>query len=48
MLTAIAAEIAARSQPYSRSSGVMSTPGAARTLEVTRSARNVIATTIHA
>ena len=48
MLTAIAAEIVARSHPYSRSSGVMRMPGAARTLDVTSSARNVIATTIHA
>lgn len=48
MLTAMAAEIAVRSQPYSCSSGVMRTPGAARTLDVTSSARNVIATTTQA
>ena len=48
MLTAIAAEMVARSQPNSLSSGVIRTPGAARTLDATRRARKVTRPTTHA
>ena len=48
MLIATAAEIAARLQPNSASSGTINTPGVARTPAVTISTRNVTPATIHA
>jgi len=48
MLMAIAPETVARSQPNSRSSGMMRIPGAARTLAVTSRTRNVTVTTTQA
>jgi len=44
MLTAIASEMLARSQPNSASSGRMSTPGAARTPAAASRTRNVTST----
>lgn len=48
MLSEMASEISVRDQPNSDSSGVMITPGAARTACAASSARNVTTTTIHA
>ena len=48
MLIATAAEITARLQPNSLSSGTISTPGVARMPAVTSSTTNVTAATTHA
>jgi hypothetical protein len=47
MLMATAAEIVARLQPNSASSGTISTPGVARIPAVTTTTRNVTAATTH-
>ena len=48
MLTAIAAEMTARLQPNSLSSGTMNRPGVARTPAVMSSTTKVTAATTHA